>query len=139
MNVDLGDLKPWRSVPELENSSGIGTYTATFRMDRGSEQGVGAYLNLGTVNFGYVLKINGREVKANQIGTVVDIGPYVKAGNNTVEVEVATTLNNKLKKLYDVSSRTLDYYGLIGSGGSSAKDGLGGVVTITPYVRLVVQ
>ena len=139
MNVDLGDLKPWRSVPELENSSGIGTYTATFRMDRGSEQGVGAYLNLGTVNFGYVLKINGREVKANQIGTVVDIGPYVKAGNNTVEVEVATTLNNKLKKLYDVSSRTLDYYGLIGSGGSIAKDGLGGVVTITPYVRLVVQ
>ena len=85
------------------------------------------------MNFGYKLKINGTEVKANQIDTVIDIGPYVKAGDNTVEVEVATTLNNKLKKLYDVSSRTLDYYGLIGSGGTSTKDGLGGVVTVTPY------
>ena len=35
----------------------------------------------------------------NQIDTVIDIGPYVKTGNNTVEVEVATTLNNKLRKL----------------------------------------
>jgi hypothetical protein len=131
--VDLGDLRPWRSLPELENSSGIGTYNATFKMDEGWEQGVGAYLNLGTVNFGYKLKINGTEVKANQIDTVIDIGPYVKVGDNTVEVEVATTLNNKLKKLYDVSSRTLDYYGLIGYGGTSTKDGLSGVVTVTPY------
>jgi alpha-L-rhamnosidase/Glycosyl hydrolases family 2, sugar binding domain len=133
INVDLGDLRPWRSVQELENSSGIGTYTATFQMDKGWEQGVGAYVNLGTVNFGYKLKINGTEVKANQIDTVIDIGPYVKAGDNTIEVEVATTLNNKLKKVYDVSSRTLDYYGLIGSGSVSTNDGIGGVVTVTPY------
>ena len=99
--------------------------------DKGWVQGVGAYLNLGTVNFGYKLKINGTAVKANQINTVVDIGPYVKAGDNSVEAEVATTLNNKLKKLYEVSSRTLDYYGLIGSGGTSTQDGLGGVVTAT--------
>lgn len=120
-DLDLGDLRPWRSVPALENSSGVGTYTATFHMDKGWEQGAGAYLNLGTVNFGYKLKINGTEVNANQIDTVVDIGPYVKTGNNTVEVEVATTLNNKLKKLYNVSSRTLDYYGLLGSGGRAPR------------------
>jgi hypothetical protein len=139
IKVDLGDLTPWRSVPELENSSGIGTYTATFKMDKGWEQGVGAYVNLGTVNFGYKLKINGTEVKASQIDTVVDIGPYVKVGDNTVEVEVATTLNNKLKKLYDVSSRTLDYYGLIGFGGMSTKDGLGGVVVVRPYVTFAIR
>ncbi len=139
INVDLGDLKPWTSIPELKTSSGIGTYTTTFAMDKGWKEGFGAYLNMGIVNFAYKLKINGTEVKVNQINTLIDIGPYVKSGTNTVEVEVATTLNNRLKELYNVTRRTIDYYGLLGSGGTSAMNGLGGVVTVTPYVVTVIK
>ena len=139
VNVDLGDLKPWSAVPSLQFSSGIGTYTTTFEMVKGSSDGVGAYLDLGIVNFGYRLRINGREVKASQTNTVIDIGPYVTAGNNTVEVQVATSLNNRRKNLYNIAGRAVDYYGLLGSGGTSAMDGLGGAVTVTPYVETVIQ
>jgi hypothetical protein len=139
INVDLGDLKPWNKVPELQNASGIGTYTTSFTMPKGWNEGVGAYLNLGIVNFAYKLKINGKEVKVSQINTLSDIGPYVKSGTNTVEVEVATTLNNRLKDLYNVTRRTVDYYGILGSGGNSAIDGLGGVVTVTPYVVTLIK
>jgi len=139
IDVNLGDLKPWKDVPELQYSSGIGTYTTTFDMVKGWKEGVGAVLNLGIVDFGYKLMIDGTEVKTNQENTAVDIGPYVKAGTNTVVVEVTTTLNNRLKKLYNVARRTDDHYGLIGSGGASATDGLGGTVTVTPYVVTVLQ
>ena len=54
-------------------------------------------------------------------------------------MEVTTTLNNRLKNLYNVERRTEDYYGLLGTGGTSATDGLGGVVTVTPYVVTVVK
>jgi hypothetical protein len=137
--VDLGDLKPWKNVPELQSSSGIGTYTTMFAMNKGWKDGVGAVLDLGIVNFGYKLTVNGVEVKAKQTNTAIDIGPYLKAGNNTVEVEVATTLNNRLKALYNVAARTVDSYGLIGSGGTSATDGLGGAVRVTPYVVTAIR
>jgi hypothetical protein len=139
INVALGDLKPWHKVLELQNASGIGTYTTSFTMPKGWNEGVGAYLNLGIVNFAYKLKINGKEVKTSQVNTLSDIGPYIKSGTNTIEVEVATTLNNRLKDLYNVTRRTVDYYGLLGSGGNSAIDGLGGVVTVTPYVVTLIK
>jgi len=139
INVDLGELKPWGAVPSLQFSSCIGTYSTAFDMSKGWKDGVGAIVDLGVVNFAYRLKINGTDVKCEQMNTKVDIGPYVKAGRNTIEVEVATSLNNRLKDLYNVTRRTIDYYGLIGSGGTSATDGLGGVVSVTPYVAAVVQ
>ncbi len=132
--IDLGDLKPWKSIDKLKSSSGIGTYSTAFEMEKGWDEGVGAYMDLGIVNFSYKLKINDKEVNASQINTRIDIGPFLKSGTNTVEVEIATTLNNRLKDLYNVERRTVDYYGLIGSGGTSTTDGLGGSVIVTPYV-----
>ncbi len=134
LTVDLGYLRPWRSIPELQHVSGIGTYTTSFELPKGWKEGVGAYVDLGIVNFSYRLIINGKAIKTSQINTCIDIGPFIKSGVNTIEVEVATTLNNRLKKLYNVTQRTEDYYGLIGSGGTSASDGMGGAVTLTPYV-----
>jgi hypothetical protein len=139
VTVELGSLRPWTSVPELEHSSGVGKYTTSFEMERGWRDGVGAYLDLGIVNFGYRLRVNGTDVRSSQTNTTVDIGPYLKAGTNTLEVEIATSLNNRLKNLYNIAARTLDYYGLLGYGGTSATDGLGGVVTVTPYVETVVH
>ncbi|OLT37879.1 hypothetical protein BJF79_28695 [Actinomadura sp. CNU-125] len=46
----------------------------------------------------------------------VDVGPYLRRGRNTIEVEVATTLNNRLRvsdpDVYGPASR--QDYGLIG-------------------------
>lgn len=139
ITVELGSLKPWKSVPELEYSSGIGRYSTTFEMVRGWKDGVGAHLDLGIVNFGYKLRVNGTEVKASQTNTLVDIGPCLKAATNALGVEVAASLNNRPKNLHDIASRTLDCCGLLGSGGTSTTDGLGGAVTVTPCKVIVVH
>jgi hypothetical protein len=50
------------------------------------------------------------------ISAIVEPGPYLHAGPNTMEVRVATTLNNQLSELDpDVRKRGLvQAYGLIG-------------------------
>ena len=54
----------------------------------------------------------------------MNISKYLKAGSNTITVEVATTLVNKMIAVYPDDERTPDDYGLLGNDG---------VVTITPY------
>nr|WP_319511106.1 glycosyl hydrolase [uncultured Draconibacterium sp.] len=139
INVQLDYLKHWGAIEELKNSSGIGTYSTTFEMGKAWDEGIGAYLDLGIVNYAYKLKINGSAIKVSQINTKVDIGSFLKSGKNTIEVEVSTTLNNRLKKLYDVTRRTDDFYGLIGSGSNSAIDGSGGSVKVIPYSIMVID
>ena len=41
----------------------------------------------------------GRHVSIDQLAAAVDIGPYLKAGRNSIMVRVATTLNNRLAKI----------------------------------------
>ena len=60
--------------------------------------------------------MNGRTIPIDQISAEGDIGPYLKAGPNTIAVRVATTLNNRLAKIdEDVANRGLvQPYGLVG-------------------------
>jgi hypothetical protein len=73
-------------------------------------------LNLGEVSDSFELWVNGRAVPINQLSAQADIGPYLKAGRNTLTVRVATTLNNRLANLdRDVEARGIvQRYGLIG-------------------------
>ena len=48
--------------------------------------------------------MNGQPVGLNQVDPVVDIGPYLHGGANTIAVRVATTFNNRLFAL-DTSVR----------------------------------
>ncbi|WP_327581586.1 glycosyl hydrolase [Nonomuraea sp. NBC_00507] len=58
----------------------------------------GAYLELGEVTDTCRVRINGRRLDpVDQIVRVVDAGPYLRSGRNTVEVEVATPLGNRLR------------------------------------------
>lgn len=59
----------------------------------------------------------------DQINPVVDVGPWLKRGDNTIEVEVATTLANRLR----VSDP--DVYG----GLARQQYGLTGPVRLVPY------
>ena len=116
VSLELSRLKPWREIPGLEDVSGIGTYLGEFTLDEWNPS-MGAIVDLGTVNFAYRLKLNGKDVPVSLTDTRTDISAYLWTGNNTLVVEVATTLNNRIKVLSENSRRTSDSYGLLGKDG----------------------
>jgi hypothetical protein len=125
VELDLDGLKPWPEIPALQNASGIGTYTTTFELAATKS----AVLSLGEVFDTFTLTVNGVAVPIDQLSAEADIGPYLKAGRNTIAVRVATTLNNRLAKIdEDVANRGLvQPYGLVGP------------VRLTPYGTAVVN
>jgi hypothetical protein len=72
------------------------------------------------------LTVNGQQVKLDQTGKSVDIGPYVKAGTNTIECRVDSNISN--------------YENALGTFGAPSDDntfqfGIVGDVTVTPYIQ----
>jgi hypothetical protein len=121
--VDVGSvsgLRPWRKIPGLENTSGIGTYTITFMLKAGWLEGVGAVLDLGAVNDTFRLTVNGTPFIGNQNDPKIDIGQCLVRGKNTIEVEVASTLFNAWITEYGHDKQASDY-------------GILGTVMLTPY------
>jgi hypothetical protein len=116
VELDLDGLKPWPEIPTLQNASGLGTYTTTFVLPATWTGANGATLSLGEVFDTFTVLVNGRTSPIDQISAESDIGPYLKAGRNTIVVRVATTLNNRLAKIDDdVANRGLvQPYGLVG-------------------------
>jgi hypothetical protein len=127
--LNLDGLKPWPSIPELQFTSGIGTYVTDFDVPATWAEDDGAMLSLGEVFDSFTLTINGIPVLIDQLSAEVEIGQYLKAGRSTIAVRVATTLNNRLAKIDDtVSKRGLvQPYGLVGP------------VVIGPYERVPVS
>ena len=105
-------LKPWKDIDlSLEHVSGVGTYQGTFNLDRGWDEGCGAYIELGEVAGAFTVTINGTALRQlDQVNTIVDLGPYVKKGSNHVSVQVASTL-------YNAVVGTGKLYGLLGKNG----------------------
>ena len=123
VELALDGLQPWPEIPALQNASGLGTYTTTFDLPATWTAPNGAMLSLGEVFDTFIVTVNGRTIPIDQISAESDIGPYLKAGRNTIAVRVATTLNNRLAKIDDdVANRGLvQPYGLVGP------------VRLTPY------
>lgn len=116
----LSELSPWREIPGLETASGIGTYSSTFNLEGGWEEGLGAVLDLGAVSDTYRLTVNGTELTTNQNDRTVDIGRHLVKGKNQLIVEVASTLFNSWIAEYELDKKPSDY-------------GLLGPVTLTAY------
>ena len=128
VRVELDGLKPWTQIPELSHASGIGHYSTEVEI----KKGVGAVLDLGQVNYSWRVYVNGVEVPASQINSKVDISSQLRKGRNSIEVVVATTLNNRIKAMTPPApqgqggpggmrgrgGRTDDPYGLLGTDGS---------------------
>lgn len=94
----LEALVPWSEVPGLEDASGIGRYTTTVTLPHTWDRTVGAYLDLGSVLGTYAVKVNNRRVDAaSPTDTRLDVGHLLRAGVNHVEIEVATTLFNRMR------------------------------------------
>jgi alpha-L-rhamnosidase/Bacterial Ig-like domain (group 3) len=130
VNVTLDSgLKSWPNIPALTDASGTGDYTTTVNLPSDWESTTGATLNLGAVTDSFTVKVNGKSVPfSNQVTSALEIGSYLHAGANTLEVSVATTLKNEL--------RTLDT--TIGAR-AKQQNGLVGPVTLTPYATAKVQ
>ena len=128
--LELDQLKPWPKIPELEDVSGVGTYTATVELGESWAGSVGAYLDLGDVFDTVQIAVNGEQLPPiSQLAPVADAGPYLEPGSNTIEVEVATTLNNRLR-----IARS-DIYGIA----SPQEYGLLGPVELVPYGEATVS
>ena len=60
------------------------------------------YLDLGKIADICELKINGRDAGMKWFGErIYDVSPYVKAGENTIEVKVTTLMGNYIQTLKD--------------------------------------
>ncbi|MEV7738600.1 glycosyl hydrolase [Streptomyces sp. NPDC088921] len=129
-SVTLETLRPWSQIPELADSAGIGRYRTTVTLPTDWTSSHGAELELGQVSDTFRVSVNGRRLPAaDRLHPVVDLGPYLRRGENTLEIEVATPLINRLR----VAQPTV-------FGGVARQDhGLVGPVRLVPYVQAVVR
>ena len=100
-NLNLTSLAAWDSVSELEDVSGNGTYSTTFvlgsKLDPFTDD-MGAYLQLTQFNGSFRAKVNGESLPPlDQLSLEFDIGDFLKNGTNTIEIEVATSLLNRMR------------------------------------------
>lgn len=113
----LTTLAPWSQLPGLEDVSGIGRYRTVVDLGRDWTTGDGAVLELGEVNDTFRVTVNGHRLPPSDVlDTTVDLGDRLRRGRNVIEVEVASTLLNRLRtvtpEVYGVATR--QSYGLLG-------------------------
>ncbi|MCD7438605.1 alpha-L-rhamnosidase [Streptomyces lincolnensis] len=126
----LDTLLPWSQIPELADSAGIGRYRTTVTLPADWAAAHGAYLELGTVSDTFRVTVNGTPLApADRLRPVVDLGGHLRPGANTIEVEVAIPLINRLR----VSQPSVF--------GTAARQayGLSGLVRLVPYAQVRVS
>ena len=126
---DLATLQSWSKVAGFEDVSGIGRYRTTIDLGADWTGDDGAYLELGDVNDTFRVRVNGDLLPpCDPMDAVVDLGHVLVPGVNQIEVEVASTLINRLRtvtpSVYGVAAR--QNYGLVGP------------VRLVPYAEKVV-
>ncbi len=128
--LKLDTLVPWSELPQLADVSGVGRYSTTVELGSEWARHHGAYLNLGEFIDTAQVIVNGQPLPpVDFMNPIVDIGPALRPGSNVIEVEVASTLLNRLR----VASP--DAFG----GSSRQRYGLMGPVRLVPYADAVVQ
>jgi len=97
-------LVPWNTLEGQANTSGIGTYNATFDWDAHNGT-VGVELSFGTVFHTIKAFLNDVQIPtADPSFSVVDITQFVVTGSNTIRVEAASTLLNAVNAAPQVES-----------------------------------
>jgi hypothetical protein len=99
LEAGTGSLRPWKDIAEVgPDVSGVGEYTTTLHLDSGPQEGYRYVLDLGSTAGGLgSLRVNGAEPKGFDTSSpVVDVTEDLRAGDNTVTIRVASSLNNRL-------------------------------------------
>ena len=97
----LDTLQDFKEMTDTTFKNFMGTivYKTTVQLDGKS---LPQYMNLGKVADICELKVNGREAGMRWFGDrVYNIAPYVKPGENTIEVKVTTLMGNYIQTLKD--------------------------------------
>ncbi len=101
-------LVPWKDLPateeqlaqivgDMSNVSGVASYAAEFELPEDWNSTLGALLKLENANSGSVqVIVNGKTLPVDYRALTSDISEAVKPGKNTLVIEVASTLNNRL-------------------------------------------
>ncbi|WP_168798220.1 glycosyl hydrolase, partial [Nocardioides sp.] len=127
--ADLTAPQAWSKVSGFEDVSGIGRYRTVVDLGEDWTDDDGAYLELGEVNDTFRVRVNGELLPpCDPLDPTVDLGRRLVPGRNEIEVEVASTLLNRLRVV------TPAVYGVA----ARQSYGLAGPVRLVPYVEKVV-
>jgi hypothetical protein len=99
--ANLDTLQDFKDMADttFKNFMGTVVYKTTITLDG---KNLPKYINLGKVADICELKINGSDAGMMWFGErIYDISPYVKAGENTIEVKVTTLMGNYIQTLKD--------------------------------------
>ncbi|WIB77699.1 glycosyl hydrolase [Curtobacterium sp. MCPF17_002] len=98
LDAGVGPLRPWKDVSAVgPDVSGVGEYSTTFSVERGTE--VGRFLlDLGSTSggLGSVVLNDGPARGFDTSHPVVDVTEDLRSGRNEVVVRIASSLNNRL-------------------------------------------
>lgn len=141
---ELNKLVSWTELPDQAaiNFSGSAIYSANFPI-KGSISGE-YLLELGKVGESARVWINGKDAGILwSIPFTAKIGKLLKTGNNTIEVEVANLMANRIRQMdqqkvmwrnyHEINFVNIDYKPFDASGWKPMESGLLGPVTITAY------
>jgi hypothetical protein len=136
-DLTLTELRDWREIPELKDTSGIGTYKTTVTLDEDwVSGGRGAYLELGRVEGGVQVNVNGELVYPATVPPPrLDVGPFLRRGDNTIEVELTTTLKNRMDSLATQDG----YHRFLFRPEKTQPYGLIGPIWLVPYTERVIS
>jgi hypothetical protein len=93
------ELKPWKDIPALgPEVSGIGYYTGSFTLPPEWNNAGPAELRIGSTNGNSAaVLVNGVKAPPWDFNRkTINIASLLKPGENTIKIEVASTLNNRL-------------------------------------------
>ena len=108
-NVTTGEV-------DLKGLSGVGTYTATLTVPENWTENDGVLLNVGDAYGVFKVRVNGVELpNQDGIGGLVDLGGYLVAGDNTVEIYTPSGLVNAMRTVRPNYNNRKEYtnYGLL--------------------------
>ncbi len=138
--LDAGDveLKPWKDIPAIgEDVSGVGFYTTRFTIPGDWSDKNGALLKMDSVNGNTAaVYVNGSKAPAVDFDNpVVDITELLVKGENSLKVEVTSTLTNRLRqrgyfanipaRFMELMSESTSFAEMAHDGGEEKSDGPG--------------
>ncbi|MET7991891.1 glycosyl hydrolase [Amycolatopsis sp. NPDC005232] len=140
INVGTTQLIPWKDMTFTAQNpasvSGVGTYSTTFRLPNSWNASNGAYLNIGSTGGALAqVWVNGQKITGYDfVAGRLDVSSALKAGTNTVRIEVSSSLRNQM--------RALGYPDLPAAStvaGAVASYGLQGNVSLETFTIAVVE
>lgn len=99
INVGRTELKPWKDIPQVgAEVSGVGYYTATIMLPENWGENNGAFLQIESTNGNSAaVYVNGKKADPVDFERLrADVSSLLVPGENTIRVEVSSTLNNRL-------------------------------------------